>query len=119
MKYKLHLLTIMAGLVVLLLATGAQAHAHLVTAMPAADSHATSPKTIMLHFNEKLEAKLSGFELTAADGTAIATNPVMINGLMMTAALTAPLAVGTYTVNWHAVTADGHRMTGTYAFTVK
>jgi methionine-rich copper-binding protein CopC len=32
---------------------------------------------------------------------------------------TEPLSAGVYKVNWHAVTADTHRVTGAYTFTVR
>jgi copper resistance protein C len=33
--------------------------------------------------------------------------------------VTATLAAGTYTVDWHALATDGHKTNGSYTFTVK
>jgi copper resistance protein C len=104
----------------LLPASGVLAHAKMQMAMPAANSAGASPKSIMVHFNDKITSKLSGFEVTGPDGKAVALDPqVDKSGLMLTAKVSKPLAPGLYKVAWHAVTSDGHRMTGNYSFTVK
>ena len=99
----------------------ADAHAKLQSAMPAASSTVASPKSIMLHFNEKLAPKLSGFDVTMADGMKVDVAPVVdSSGMMLTAPVKGKLMAGTYKVSWHAVTTDdGHRVTGEYSFTVK
>lgn len=103
-----------------LAATPVLAHAKMQMAMPAANSVVASPKSIMVHFNEKVTAKLSGFEVTGPDGKPLALDPqVDKSGLMLTAKVDKPLAPGLYKVKWHAVAGDGHRMTGDYSFTVK
>lgn len=103
-----------------LTATAALAHTKMQMAMPAANSVGASPKSIMVHFNEKVTAKLSGFEVTGPDGKVLALDPqVDKSGLMLTAKVDKPLAPGLYKVKWHAVAGDGHRMTGDYSFTVK
>lgn len=112
---------IFAGLMAsALFATSALAHAKLEMAMPAVGSTGPSPKTIMLHFNEKMEAKLSGFEVTGPDGAKVdVKGQVDKSGGMMNGTVSGKLKPGTYKVNWHAVTSDGHRVTGEYTFTVK
>jgi methionine-rich copper-binding protein CopC len=104
-----------------LVANIADAHAKLQSAMPAANSAAASPTSIMLHFNEKLAPKLSGFEVNMADGMKVDITPVVdSSGMMLTAPVKTKLMAGTYKVTWHAVTTDdGHRTTGEYTFTVK
>ncbi|ESQ84180.1 hypothetical protein AEAC466_10570 [Asticcacaulis sp. AC466] len=99
----------------------ADAHAKLQSAMPAASSTVASPKSIMLHFNEKLAPKLSGFDVTMADGMKVDVAPAVdSSGMMLTAPVKGKLMAGTYKVSWHAVTTDdGHRVTGEYSFTVK
>lgn len=110
-----------AVLTAALVANIADAHAKLQAAMPAVNATVPSPKTIMLHFNEKLAPKLSGFEVTMADGMKIDVTPAVdSSGLMLTAPVKTTLMAGTYKVTWHAVTTDdGHRVTGEYTFTVK
>lgn len=101
-------------------ATAVLAHAKMQMAMPAANSVGASPKSIMVHFNEKVTAKLSGFEVIGPDGKTLPLAPqVDKSGLMLTAKVDKPLAPGVYKVKWHAVAADGHRMTGDYSFTIK
>jgi len=101
-------------------ASEASAHARLIKAMPADGATTSSPQMIMLTFNEKVEGKLSGFEVVKADGSKI---DVMVSvaggGTMLHAMPSKPLAPGAYKVNWHAVTDDGHRTQGSVAFTVK
>jgi len=41
------------------------------------------------------------------------------NGTRLTANFAKPLPKGGYKVTWHAVTADTHRVEGSYSFTVK
>jgi hypothetical protein len=106
----------------LLAASGAQAHTHLVAADPAPNAAVASPKTISLRFSERFEPKFSGFELTMSDGTKAATGPASVDphdAKTLTAAVTAPLAPGAYRVTWHAVGSDGHRMQGFYTFTAR
>ena len=114
-------LTVVTSIVFLFTASSALAHAKLVMAMPADNSVAASPKTVMLHFNEKLEPAMSGFTLANANGTKLAIkHSVDKSRLMLQASLEKPLAPGVYTVTWHAVTAgDGHRTQGRLHFTVQ
>ncbi|GGZ31186.1 copper homeostasis periplasmic binding protein CopC [Asticcacaulis endophyticus] len=120
MKKLMNLIAAATLMIAATVSTQALAHAKLQTAMPAAGSTGPSPKTIMLHFNEKMAAKLSSFDITTADGAKIDVTPTVdSSGMMMTAKPKAPLAPGLYKVNWHAVTSDGHRVTGEFTFTVK
>ena len=112
------------GAVAILLAgtVEAEAHAHLVTATPAAKATVASPASISIAFNETLEAKFSGFEITNAAGAKIATAPVMLDPQgkkTLSAAQQAPLAPGSYKIAWHVVGGDGHKVEGAYDFTVK
>jgi methionine-rich copper-binding protein CopC len=101
-------------------ASEASAHARLVKAVPADGTTTASPQMIMLTFNEKVEGKLSGFEVVKADGSKV---DVMVSvaggGTMLHAMPSKPLAPGVYKINWHAVTDDGHRTQGTVSFAVK
>jgi copper resistance protein C len=103
----------------LLGAAEAQAHAKLVSATPAQDSAAAAPKQLVLKFNEKMQPKFSGLTLTAGKTAVAATVTVAKDGMTMIATPTQPLKAGAYTVSWHAVTADTHRMEGKYSFTVR
>ncbi len=105
-----------------LLAAGvANAHAHLVTAAPAANSTGASPSQIRLTFSETLESKFSGFEVDMADGmkinVAVSADPADAKTLV--GILKTSLPSGAYRVQWHAVSSDTHRMTGSFSFTVR
>ncbi|MFG1425666.1 copper homeostasis periplasmic binding protein CopC [Roseixanthobacter glucoisosaccharinicivorans] len=103
-------------------AGAALAHAHLTTQTPAAnDAVAASPSTLSLGFSEGLEIGLSGVTLKEASGQPIPTGkPVLAPGddKQMSVPLNAPLAAGRYTVEWHALSKDGHTTHGSYSFTV-
>jgi len=50
---------------------------------------------------------------------AAVSTTVSEDGRSITGALARPLAAGSYSVNWQIASSDGHRMTGSYAFTVR
>ncbi len=102
----------------LMFASGAQAHAHLLKANPAENAAIAAPKVIHLEFSEKLEPKFSGVTLMKADGAPVAVIS-KADGAAIDGALDAPLASGGYMVMWRVVSADGHKMTGQYDFTVR
>jgi methionine-rich copper-binding protein CopC len=112
----------------LALAAGpAFAHAKLVSEVPAAVDAATPVPTpaplteLRLVFSESLNLAFSKLKLTDATGKdvtlgALALDPKDDKTLL--APLTGTLPVGDYTVDWTAVSADGHKTTGTYTFKV-
>ena len=102
-------------------AAQAQAHAKLASATPAPDSSVASPKTIVLQFSEEIAKNLSNIKLTDAAGNAVATMQMPApDAKSLSIMPNATLPSGKYTVSWTAVsTDDGHKMTGTYHFTVK
>lgn len=99
----------------------ASAHAKLVTSDPAANATVPAPRTIRLTFSEKLAPAFSGFELAMADGMKA---PVKISvspdRKTITGVPKGPLMTGAYKVTWRVAAADdGHRMDGSFVFTVK
>lgn len=115
-----NMLALCAGALSLTFAAQAQAHAHLTASEPAANATVGAPAQLALHFSEKMVAKFSGFELAGAGGAKV---PVKVHldtdGKSLVGAPAKPLAPGAYTVTWHAVTTDTHRMEGSYDFTVR
>jgi methionine-rich copper-binding protein CopC len=103
----------------LMAATQVQAHAKLVAANPAANAAVTAPKQIVLKFSEKLQPQFSGFEVSKDGARVPMKAAVGKDRLTMVGAPARPLAPGPYQVAWHAVTADTHRMQGSYSFTVR
>jgi methionine-rich copper-binding protein CopC len=105
------------GAALLLTASQAAAHAHLVTSDPAVNATVAAPKQIVLHFSEKLQPKFSGFAVTK-NGAAVPMKAKVANDVI-TGTPAKPLIAGPYQVTWHAVSADTHRTEGRYAFTVR
>ena len=112
----------LAVLAISLLAISASAHPTLTSANPAADvSSKVSPTEIRLNFSESVIAKFSGLELKDEAGKAIATG-VPANDpkdrKQLVVPVPSPLMAGHYTVTWHAVSEDTHRVKGKYSFGV-
>lgn len=110
-----------AGIVVLS-AWGAFSHPVLKSTLPQADASLQTPKEIRLTFSEALILKFSGVELKDQDGGRVETGPVALDPKdqkQLVVPLKALLAPGRYTVEWHAVSEDTHRLKGSYSFEVK
>jgi copper resistance protein C len=101
-------------------ANAALAHAHLLSSEPANVTKAP-PSTLRLTFSEGVEPKFSGVTVT---GPANITLPSGTPSLAKDddKVLIVPIAqapgAGTYTVNWHALSKDGHVTQGSYVFKV-
>jgi len=112
----------LAVLAISLLATAANAHPKLISASPSADvSSKISPTEIKLNFSEGVIAKFSGLELKDEAGKTIATGAPVNDPKdqkQLVVPLSSPLPVGHYTVTWHAVSEDTHRVKGEYSFGV-
>lgn len=121
MNHRMHLFPAIAVAVATLLSSGqAAAHAKLGKSNPAVGAVVAAPKIITLVFTGKLARAFSGFDLVmvehnmkipvkttvSKDGTTITGKP---KGALMT---------GSYKINWHAASNDGHRMTGEVPFKV-
>jgi copper resistance protein C len=109
------------GLLLLLGSTGQGfAHAKLVSATPAQDQMAMPPPTeLRLKFSEPVEPKFTKVKVIGPDGKAIKTGAVKVDQADKTTVIvpfTGPLSDGKYTVDWQAVSADSHKVKGTYSF---
>ena len=88
---------------------------------PAANETVKAPLP-MIHmlFNGKIDPKLSGFEVTTADGKKVEVGEAMPMGdTMLMAMPKTPLPAGTYKVKWHAAGTDAKTVQGEFAFTVQ
>ena len=98
------------------------AHPRLDSASPAADaSVVASPKEIKLDFSEAIIAKFSGLDLKDESGRVVSTGDPVTDPKdpkHLVVPVSAPLAPGRYTVNWHAVSEDTHKVSGDYSFRV-
>jgi methionine-rich copper-binding protein CopC len=113
----------------LLAGTAAQAHPKLVSATPAPNSIVGKAAKIELHFNEALMGQFSGVDLAMTDMPGMKMNaPMQMNGVAtsigadgktLIVTLKAPLSSGAYKLDWHVVSADTHRVSGSYSFKVK
>jgi copper resistance protein C len=105
-----------------LFSSAANAHPELQSAEPAAGAAmTTSPAQIRITFNENLIAKFSGIELKDQTGKMIPTGNAatdLANKKQLVVPVPEPLPPGDYKVEWHAVSDDTHRVTGSYSFSV-
>ena len=101
-------------------ASGAYAHPKLVSATPAPNATVTKPGRVELHFSEKLMPKFTGADLMTGGAVKVASvATVGADGCTLVITPKSPLGAGRYSVAWHAVSVDTHRVTGNYAFAVK
>ncbi|PXW19050.1 copper homeostasis periplasmic binding protein CopC [Pantoea sp. JKS000250] len=101
----------------------AAAHAHLQSSAPAAKAQVTtSPDALTLNFSEDIEAAFSGVTLLDNAQKPVETTKARVeadqkNRLII--GLSQPLKAGSYQVNWHVLSVDGHKTSGSYRFSVK
>lgn len=96
-------------------------HATLLRSTPAANSHLSKPPaSIRLVFSEEIVPTLSQITLVSADGTAfglnVASDPHDVRTLVGSVG-TIPL--DRYKVLWRVLSADGHPVEGTFAFSIE
>jgi copper transport protein len=100
---------------------GTAVHAHLVASTPAAgDTLRLPPAQIRLAFSEPVEGVMAEIRIVRPDGSVLqpvaATDP---NDVKVVVASLAALEAGGYRVVWRVVSADGHVVSGDYAFYVE
>jgi methionine-rich copper-binding protein CopC len=111
----------------LLLSTLAQAHPKLLSSTPAEGADGAAPEKIELHFSENLTTQFSGAKLVMTEMPGMAHSPMPMKAKVsagsdpksMLITPLAPLPAGTYKVEWRAVSADTHPITGNVTFKVK
>jgi methionine-rich copper-binding protein CopC len=111
----------------LLLSTLAQAHPKLLSSIPAEGADGAAPEKIELHFSENLTTQFSGAKLVMTEMPGMAHSPMPMKAKVsagsdpksMLITPLAPLPAGTYKVEWRAVSADTHPITGNVTFKVK
>ena len=112
-----------ASALVLMLAAvpSALAHAHPMVVKPAPDSTGPAPISISITFSEAVEPKFSSIQLGDEKGKAVASEASKPKpNDPKTLILAVPkLQAGTYIVHWVNVAVDGHRLEGSYKFTVR
>lgn len=116
-----------AAAALLVVAGAANAHPKLVSATPAPNATVAKPARLELRFSEKLMPKFSGADLMMTGMNGMKHAPMKVasaatvaaDGRTLVISPKSPLGAGTYSVAWHVVSADTHRITGNYAFAVK
>ncbi|HEG2083453.1 CopC domain-containing protein YobA [Enterobacter kobei] len=98
------------------------AHAHLKQQSPAADSVVSAPQSLTLNFSEGIVPGFSDVVVTDAHKQVVKMGAVTRdekNKAQLIVPLAQTLATGTYQVDWHVVSVDGHKTKGSYHFSVK
>ena len=98
-----------------------------MSASPAPNAAVTKPARITLQFSEKLMPKFSGADLTMTGHGGTTHAPMKIStmaattgdGRTLVITPKSPLSPGSYSVAWHVVSVDTHRVAGNFAFAVK
>ena len=113
---------ILSALLLMLAAVpSALAHAHPMVMKPAPDSSGPTPSSISITFSEAVEPKFSSIQLTDEKGKSVdseASRPKPNDPKTLILAVP-KLTAGTYIVHWANVAVDGHRLEGSYKFTVQ
>ncbi|MEU6603800.1 copper resistance CopC family protein [Streptomyces shenzhenensis] len=98
----------------------AAAHTELDSAGPAADAVlAGLPPRVTLTFSDPMDGKYAKVAVTGPDGTSAADGSPQVDGRTVTLGLKSGAASGRYTVGYRVVSADGHPVSGSYAFTLQ
>lgn len=106
----------------------AYAHPQLVQTTPSANATVAGPAKIELRFSERLAGEFSGADLLMLDMPGMkmdkpskegATASLSTDGMTLVITPSRALAPGTYRVDYHVVSTDTHRITGSYSFKVK
>jgi copper resistance protein C len=102
--------------------SSAFAHAHLLQSTPAAARViTTAPDVLMLDFSEGVQLGFTGVTLRGPDGAIVSTGRARLaatDDKELLVPLQRILTGGQYTVEWHALSNDGHTTRGSYGFRV-
>lgn len=113
-------LAIVTAAAVVIGASPVSAHARLVSATPASAAIVSAPGAVSLTFSERFAVPFSSIEVKDGQGRAVTLRQeVSQDGKSLSGSFARPLTTGVYEVRWAIAAADGHRMTGSYSFTVR
>jgi methionine-rich copper-binding protein CopC len=109
------------SLITLTNAGAALAHPRLVSAVPAVYGKVgTAPNEVTLRFNERLEASFSSVIIRDSDGKQVDKGDAKLDKAdrrVLRVSVPA-LTPGVYKVEWHAMSADTHKVEGDFTFRV-
>ena len=101
------------------LASPASAHDELVSTDPAdGASLEEAPAAVTLTFSEEVVKLGTAVVVTDAAGVKLADGPLVVDGAVITRAITPPTVAGEVRVSYRVVSSDGHPVTGKLTFTV-
>lgn len=116
------LITILCMLGILGLPNIAWGHASLIQSSPEANAILEeAPERVELTFNEPLQTAFMSIQVTNQDGQRVDTGETSLlptHPNIMEGDLKADLPSGVYTIQWRAISADGHRIEGIIPFQV-
>ncbi len=104
------------------------AHPKLLSATPADKATVSGVSQATLKFSEKLVGPVSGVDLLSTGKPGAPQAPSKVSGVKtalgadgktLVATFPKALVPGSYKLDWHVVSTDTHRVTGSYAFTVR
>ncbi|BDB28183.1 copper resistance protein C [Cupriavidus sp. TA19] len=128
MSTKRPLIACLAAVAAALASSAALAHPKLVTSSPADKAEVAAPQKIELTFSEDLVTQFSAANLVMTGMPGMASHAPMKMAARVSASSdpkamvitpSQPLPAGSYRVDWRAVSADTHPVTGNFSFTVK
>ena len=120
MRYR-NLFGVIGLLAMPLLSVPASAHTVIVSASPAVNATLEDlPSTISITFAEELIDIGDSNSISVVDqsGSELALTKPLVSGAVLTSELSPTQSSGLFKVNYRAVAADGHVITGKYEFTV-
>ncbi|SDI18210.1 hypothetical protein SAMN05216338_101881 [Bradyrhizobium sp. Rc2d] len=118
------MLRVVASLAILvsgLMAGSAYAHPALQASNPGQDATVPPPKEVRLTFSENVIPKFSGLTIKDSRGALIQTESPSIDPndkRQLVVPIVRSLSAGIYDVEWHAVSADTHKVKGHFSFKV-
>lgn len=117
-----------AGMIAMLTAASpALAHPKLVASNPAPNAVVKATTSVQLTFSERLVPQFSGVDVAmtnmpgmkmSAPAKMQARSAIGADRKSIVLTFGKPLPRGTYKVDWHVVSADTHRVNGSYVFKV-
>jgi methionine-rich copper-binding protein CopC len=111
---------LLAGALVLAVASSAAAHSLLLESSPGAGSVlSSSPRELSLRFNNRIEKKLSTIRLRDERGVERAATVSLGDGPAdWLRATVDTLSAGAWRVEWRVLSTDGHVVSGSFSFRV-
>jgi methionine-rich copper-binding protein CopC len=108
------------GVVIMLTAAPASAHAELESITPGQKSVQTaSPREVTLTFNEPVNRRFTVIKVTGPGGAAVGSGAPAVNRDVVRQPLVALSQAGRYRVAYRTVSVDGHIVSGSREFTFR